>query len=1138
MAETKQEKKTFKWGDSEYLLDDLLKLHAEQEQNYYNFARARGQYDDAALNGLRAAVANRINAVKNGQTFSADGVLDSDVVDNTSIQTQKKGLFKKEKYVDQDNTEWAKYYLNKLVSNLKPHQKEEVVDKGKWDMAKHGFAAYLTGQGYNAKGFFEGYDKRNPDNPEAARSFTQRHEQLRKHLSGYKDWISKKGFDFTKNDNEWDDNFMTTLDELINNQDWSDSNALSASLRKLGAGDAYTTAFTSDRWDLSKSDEDLTSEHKRKEAERKAKEEREKYATFAKGAYNDYLGLSDNNYGGTYFTSKGDGFFDMSDSEYEDWLNTHTNDKDAYMNQLQAKYYANPFDKTVAGEYLPLAGRFGALKEVNIDGKTWYYDPRTIDRKNNRLVVFDKETGEMKHTFLGDVTEEWNAIRRKWRQDNGYEDVADKYTAYNEQGGVLSMQTGGGFNLAQAVNRDLENRNKARAAETGNTEEVQKARDRVVSNGDDSFTSEQASIGQPDAGFSGAEIARLASIGADITSMFLDPITGTVVGVGSTLTNLGADIADDGFQWEDVKNFGINLGFDLLGAIPIFGDAFGTGAKITKNLIKFAPRAMAIFAGYQGVANMGGIMDSWGKLTSGDEKQKLTVQDWRNIAQSISLLTGGVRAAKNKATQNKIKQQARVDGVVGVNVRNRATGELEQVIVDGETAKNIRAAKGDRAKIEAELSKLDDFKDKFGEAGTLDVATGSGKWQSPIQKRDTPDGGTTREWMGFRGEGRAQVSDVYDFSRVPNGYGNGLGFKIPGVSDRLNAWHQDLMTRANSKLNPNVVDQRGKMSSDAFEAEQVRLLNDQGVEAQIGKVKAAVEARHKSLAKTDEFISKAQSDLEAQQRLAGGDDLVARQADAEARLRGLSSNEAINDAHNAIAHHTATIARNKAKRAALSESRSKQLSDMEEGLNARVSTKKADIDVLKARRKYIKRRLADGKPHPKLEAELKKINSEIRELNREYRTLKKDTPIQIAEARARIQSQYQRAYTQLGTSTKSAKGAIATAQPIAAQRKAYSEAYAQQQAAISGQALQKRLNTLQGRKASHDPATAHTHAYKELEIMLNNLRTSNPTIGGKAVTWAMDDILQRYGVAPADAFKQGGSISRNKINKFLNYAKG
>ena len=1139
MAETTQEKKTFKWGDSEYLLDDLLKLHAEQEQNYYNFARDRGQYDDTALAGLRAAISSRISAVKNGQAFSADGILDTDKVDNTSIQTQKKGLFKKEKYIDQDNTEWAKYYLNKLVGQLKPHQKAAAKEAGGWDISKHGLSAYLTGQGLNAQDIFEKYDGRDANNPNAARSFTQRDAKLREHLGGYKTWLEGKGFDFTKNDNEWDDNFMTTLSNLINNQDWSDRTALSASLRKLGAGDGYTTAFTSDRWDLTKSDADMAAEANRTEAERKAKEEREKYAQFARDQYSAFKGLSDNNLGGTtYFTSAGDGLFDMSDSEYEKWLNTHTNDPDSYMRKLQENYYKNPFDTKVAGEYLPLAGRFGALKEVTIDGKTWHYDPRTIDRNNNRLVVFDKETGETKHAFLGDIADEWNAIRRKWRIDNGYEDEAERYTRYNEQGGVLSMQTGGGFNLAQAVNRDLEERNRTRAAETGNTEDVQKARDRVVSNGDQSFISEKDSIGQPDAGFSGAEIARLASIGADITSMFLDPITGTVVGLGSTLTNFGADIADDGFQWEDVKNLGINVGFDLLGAIPIFGDAFGTGAKITKNLIKFAPRAMAIFAGYQGVKNMGGIMDSWSKLTSGDKDQKLTVQDWRNIAQSISLLTGGVRAAKNKATQNKMKQQAKVDGVVGVNVRDRATGELRQVIVDGDVAKNIRAAKGDRAKIEAELSKLDDFNGKFGESGTMDVATQRGGLQNPWQKVEGADGSTHREYQGFTKDGRAQVSDVYDFSQVPAGYGAGRGWKIPGVSDRLNQWHQDLMTRANNKLNPTTVDQRGKMTNEAFEAEQTRLLNDQGVEAQIGKVKAAVEARHKSLAKTDEFITKAQSDLEVQQRLAGGDDLVARQADAEARLRGLSSNDAINDAHNAIAHHTATIARNKAKRAALSESRSKQLTQMEEGLNARVTTKKADIDALRARQKAIKRRLADGKPHPKLEAELKKVNSQIRKLNSEYRTLKRDIPTQIAEARARIQSQYQRAYTQLGASTKSAKGAIATAQPIAAQRKAYSEAYAQQQAAISGQALQQRLNTLQGRRTAHDPATAHTRAYTELETMLNNLRTSNPTIGGKTVNWDMDAILQRYGVNSSDVFKQGGSINRNKINKFLNYAKG
>jgi hypothetical protein len=70
----------------------------------------------------------------------------------------------------------------------------------------------------------------------------------------------------------------------------------------------------------------------------------------------------------------------MSDDEYQTWLNTHTNDKDAYMANLQKNYLANPFNIDYASEYLTLADRFGGLKEVNIDGKVYKYDPRTIDR--------------------------------------------------------------------------------------------------------------------------------------------------------------------------------------------------------------------------------------------------------------------------------------------------------------------------------------------------------------------------------------------------------------------------------------------------------------------------------------------------------------------------------------------------------------------------------------------------------------------------------------------------------------------------------------------------------------------------------------------------------------------------------------
>ena len=100
MAENTQNRRTFKWGDLEYLLDDLLALHSEYENNYYDFARERGKYDESALMGLRKAISDRINAAKQGKQFDSDGSLDTDVVDNITLKFKPKGVFKKSKYVD------------------------------------------------------------------------------------------------------------------------------------------------------------------------------------------------------------------------------------------------------------------------------------------------------------------------------------------------------------------------------------------------------------------------------------------------------------------------------------------------------------------------------------------------------------------------------------------------------------------------------------------------------------------------------------------------------------------------------------------------------------------------------------------------------------------------------------------------------------------------------------------------------------------------------------------------------------------------------------------------------------------------------------------------------------------------------
>lgn len=284
MAENKQEKKTIQVGDQKYLVDDILGLSAAQLNNYFNFARDKGGYDDEGIASLRNYINKRLDNIKAGQGFNADGSFDGDVVENVTMKVKKPGGFGK-KEITQGNRDWANNYFYHLVKNLKPYQEtEDKPSSPTWDISKHGLNAYLTGQGLDAKYIFENYDLKDTNNPDAARSFKQRRELLKQHLGGYRDWLKSKGFDFTKNDNEWDDNYLTDFESFVNNFDTLDNNALTTALRKYGAGN-YTTAFTSDKWDLTKTNADLEAE-----ADAKAKEaEAKKKAEYMKSAQDTFL---------------------------------------------------------------------------------------------------------------------------------------------------------------------------------------------------------------------------------------------------------------------------------------------------------------------------------------------------------------------------------------------------------------------------------------------------------------------------------------------------------------------------------------------------------------------------------------------------------------------------------------------------------------------------------------------------------------------------------------------------------------------------------------------------------------------------------------------------------------------------------
>ena len=1058
MAETKQEKRTFKWGDREYLLDDLLEQHAKYENNYYDFARDRGQYDDTALQGLRQAITNRINAVKDGKSFDGDGTLYTDRVDNTRIQTQKKGLFKKDKYVDQDNTEWAKYYLNQLVGRLKPYEKAATPDKGAWDINKYGLSAYLTGQGLNARDIFEKYDLRDKDNPEAARSFNQRREILKKHLTGYNNWLKEKGFDFSKNDNEWDDTFGTDLYKFVTDYDNLDNNTLATQLRKFGAGDDYTTAFTSDRWNLSKSTEELDSESKKRKEEEEAKL-KDQHMREAQDYFHSQKRQSNAIYA-TPFNYSNYKFKDGVEANFADWYNDlNVSERSKYgtylgrdskawgsawnqlMNSLKSgQQYA---DKNLG---ILLQGTFETQPQQFRDLGDGNYLIMDSITDSGQGTVYNPKSGYMNTVFLGDIADRNEDIM------NAYKNLAYKYAnnkyntnyenkryLFKEGGEIPKHQYGNSVNYNWEKNdQALESR-----AKTNNiTKNQQKARERYID-------SDNKSVDNPNAGFSGADVARLVSIGADITSMFLDPITGTAVGLGSTLTNFGADIADDGFQWEDVKNLGINVGFDLLGAIPLFGDAVGTGSKITRNLVKWAPRVMAGLAAYQGVSNFAGMMNSWSKMTS--EDAKMTVQDWRNIAQSIGLVTGATRAIKNKAAQNQMKNKAKVNGVVGINVRDKNTGEIQQLLVDGKTAETIRNHKGDAKKIQQTLSELEGYKDKFGENGTWEINTKSGGFQKPFGRTENADGSKSWELRGFRKDGKADVNDVYDFSQVPQGYGASVGYKIPGVSDRLNQWHQQLIGKLNET--PSIVNAKGAKTIAEVDAE-VKALRD--------PVDAQVKAMQDAMTRRSEAKNRINSQLTPEKKRLQG---------IQTRLRGVPDEATLNANKTTLEQNIATN-------------------------DANISSRQQTIDqIQKKLDKLLNKKRVPKKKQQQHKADIRRYKNQ---LNGHKTTL---------------------------------QGYQATKQRYEADM---SKLNAQLQDYADLPSVQTNVNRLQ-RIQSRLGRGNHTNAYNKLQQMLADLQTNHSTVSGRQVNWDMSEILQQAGIQ--NAFKQGGSIDRNKINKFLNYAK-
>lgn len=317
---------------------------------------------------------------------------------------------------------------------------------------------------------------------------------------------------------------------------------------------------------------------------------------------------------------------------------------------------------------LKFAAREGYMKSY---GNDEYIIPGSEDYNNYSVMTYNPNTGEYKDQSI--------LLNEKLREAMAYDWYKKNQTVpSNKNGGILSYLQEGGF------------MKRAREARQWRKQQEQ-SQQKVQQEQEDNRTKEQKEAGQRKIsdGLSGTDIARLAAIGMDLTSAISSFVPGAgtavsgVTGIGSTLTTLGADIAEDGFQWSDLGNAGVGLGMDIVGMIPGFGAA-GKASKIGKQLVRFAPLVLGTLQAQNALSESS--RKSWQKIIDGNFKD-LTVDDLRNLASGVTAFTSlsnqaGIRM-KNSAMRSATK--------TGDKMIESKTGEM--VRITPEKLEELRNAK-------------------------------------------------------------------------------------------------------------------------------------------------------------------------------------------------------------------------------------------------------------------------------------------------------------------------------------------------------------------------------------------------------------------------------------------------------------
>lgn len=277
-----------------------------------------------------------------------------------------------------------------------------------------------------------------------------------------------------------------------------------------------------------------------------------------------------------------------------------------------------------------------------------YLLPSMVDWSTGTAYVVTRsmnQKSKIKQVNIADMLQElrdnnpnlYNELFQDYAKFRGYKLPSAK------KGGVLKAQFG------------------TRTPEQSNFEKVEQQESEIATMGQKKFNRKnlgnQTIFDNQGTNLTTSDWMRIGAITADLTSAVsaFAPGVGTGVaaatGIGSSVTNLAADLADPSIGgWDVAKNLGINLGLDLVSLIP--GVNIGaTAGKIIKPLAKLAPRLIPV-AMSLGIAPE--FVDTLKKIGNG--KNNFTANDLRVLAMGMSAIAGTSRVAGSTLKASKLNK--------------------------------------------------------------------------------------------------------------------------------------------------------------------------------------------------------------------------------------------------------------------------------------------------------------------------------------------------------------------------------------------------------------------------------------------------------------------------------------------------